>query len=127
MQGALAQAAANLLAGGNAIHNALGFLASRRVRFLGSGDAAQAFAGELVSVLPLPFDAKIVAAARGVQATGVLLCVMSGSDLTRCQCFIDLALAETKARVKKILVMATTDWARLRAFPPRGADRHSRI
>ena len=109
------------------IHNALGFLASRGVRFLGGGDAAQAFADELMSALPLPFDAKIVAAARGVQATGVLLCVMSGSDLTRCQCFIDLALAETKAQVKKILVMAMTDWTRLRAFPPKEAGQRSGI
>ena len=80
-----------------------------------------------MSALPLPFDAKIAAAARGGQATGVLLCVMSGSDLTRCQCFIDLALAETKAQVKKILVMAMTDWTRLRAFPPKEAGQRSGI
>jgi hypothetical protein len=64
-------------------------------------------------------DAKLVATARGVQVTGVLLCLANGDDLTRCQCFIDLALTETKTRVKKVLVAAMTDWTGLAAFPPK--------
>ena len=124
---ALARAAADLLAGKQEIHKALGFLASRGVRFLGGREAGQAFAQELVSAIPLAaFDAKLVAAARGIQATGVLLCVMSGRDLTRCECFIALALAETKAQVKKILVTAMTDWVKLSALPPGGGDRRRR-
>lgn len=116
---ALARAADNLLAGKQEIHNALGFLAARGVRFLGGGDAVQAFTSELVAAIPLPaIDAKLIAAARGIQATGVLLCVLGDRDLTKCDCFVALALAETKARVKKILVTAMTDWPKLRTFPP---------
>jgi hypothetical protein len=114
---ALARAANDLLAGNQKIHTYAGFIAGLGVRFLGGADAAQAFVQELVSGIPLPTDAKFLAAARGLQVTGVLLCLMSGRDLTQCECFIDLALNETKARVKKILITAMGDWTRLQAFP----------
>jgi hypothetical protein len=116
---ALARYAAQLLAGKQAIHAAVGSLAFSLLGRLGSGDFARAMAAELVSSLPLPFDAKIVAAARGLQASGVVLCLANGSALTHCQCLIDLALSETKERVRSILKAATTDWANLRAYPSR--------
>ena len=119
---ALAEAANDLLRGSQKIHRFLGFLAARGIRFLGGSDAVQAFVQELVAAIPLPTDAKFVAAARGLQVTGVLLCVMNDRDLRRCECFIDLALNETKAQVKKILIMAMGDWARLQAFPPKGGS-----
>lgn len=56
--------------------------------------------------------------ARGLQVTGILLCLVDGRDLTRCQCFIDLALAETKSRVKQILLAAMDDWTRLATYTP---------
>ena len=62
---------------------------------MGAGGAAQAFARELASSIPLPTDAKMIAVARGVQIAGILLCVMDGRDLTKCECFTDLALAES--------------------------------
>lgn len=117
---ALARTAESLLAGKQEIHNVLGFLVSRGVSLLGGGDAVQAFTRELVSALPLPvLDAKLVAASRGIQVTGVLICVLAGRDLTSCDCFVALALTETKAQVKKILVTAMTDWVRLQPFPPK--------
>ena len=85
---ALARAAENILAGKQKIHNALGFLASRGVRLLGGSDAIQAFTEELVDAIPLPLlDVKLVAAARGIQVTGVFLCVADDRDLTRCAVF----------------------------------------
>src|SRR5436190_19931135 len=66
---------------------------------------------------PLPIDAKIIAAARGLQASGIVLCVANRTEITRCQCFIELALSETKERVGGILMAATTDWTRLQAYP----------
>jgi hypothetical protein len=57
-------------------------------------DAVQAFAAELAASLPLPWDAKVTATARGMQITGILLCVTNGRDLTTCYCFTDLALTE---------------------------------
>ena len=119
---ALAQAADDLLSGSQKIHTFLGFLAARGIRLWGGSDAVQAFVQQLVSAIPLPTDAKFLAAARGLQVTGVLLCVMSGRDLTRCECFIDLALNETKTQVKKILMTAMGDWVGLRAFPSRQRD-----
>ena len=86
---------------------------------LGADDAARAFTEELASKIPLtPLDAKMVAVARGVQVTGILLCVMDDRDLTKCECFIDLALAETKERVNQILIAAMSDWTGLARFRP---------
>lgn len=119
---ALARAAEGILKGKQQIHDALGIIASHGVRLLGGSDAVQDFTDELVSTLPIPIlDAKLVAAARGIQVTGVLICVVGGGELTRCDCFIALALAETKERVEKILVTAMSDWARLQTFRPRPA------
>lgn len=80
---------------------------------------ALAFTEELVSNIPLsPIDAKMTTVARGIQITGVLLCVIENRDLTKCECFIDLALAETKERVNQILVAAMSDWTCLARFIP---------
>jgi hypothetical protein len=79
--------------------------------------AAGALLAPLASKIPLALiDAKMVAVARGIQITGILLCVLDSRELTRCQCFIDLALAETKEQVKKILVAAMSDWTGLARF-----------
>jgi hypothetical protein len=59
------------------IHKAVGRLTGWAARKLGADDAAQAFADELASKIPLtPVDAKMVAVARGVQVAGILLCLM---------------------------------------------------
>jgi hypothetical protein len=116
---ALARSAAQLLAGKQQIHKAMGSLASSLLGRRSSGDFARAMAAELVSSLPLPIDAKIIAAARGLQASGIVVCLANGTDLTRCQCFIDLALSETKERVGAILTAATANWVGLQAFPSR--------
>jgi hypothetical protein len=60
----------------------------------------------------------MTAVARGIQITGIVLCLMDGRDLTQCECFIDLALAETKERVSRILEAALSDWAKLAEFGP---------
>lgn len=115
----LAQIAAAILDAKQEMHNLLGWLASGLASLLGAGGAAQAFTDELVSNLPLPVDAKFIAAARGVQITGIVLCVWNGDALTNCECFLQLALAETKTQVKKLLVAASGDWIKLAAFTPR--------
>jgi hypothetical protein len=117
----LAQNAAAFLEAKDKLHSFVGSLASSLLALLGGGDAAQAFAKELAANIPLPMDAKIIAAARGIQVTGILLCVVNGDDLERCQCFIDLALELTKTQVKRLLVAAADDWIKLRAFPLRVA------
>ncbi len=71
-----------------------------------------------MSKIPLPIDAKMIAVGRGVQVAGTLLCVMDRRDLTKCECFRDLAIAETKERVNEMLVTAMSDWANLKRFVP---------
>jgi hypothetical protein len=115
---ALARIARSILEAKTQIHKAVGKLFGRVVGAFGGSDAASAFTEELASNLPLPIDVKMIAVARGVQVTGILLCVMDDRDLTECECFIDLALAETKERIKQILVAAMSDWADLARFRP---------
>jgi hypothetical protein len=116
---ALARIARSILEAKTQIHKVVGKLFGRVVGALGAGDAARAFTEELMSNIPLPIDAKMIAVARGVQVAGILLCVMDDRDLTECECFIDLALAETKERVKQILVATMSDWVGLAWFQPR--------
>ncbi|MGL5823550.1 MAG: hypothetical protein ACRCYU_01615 [Nocardioides sp.] len=100
------------------LHDIVGSAAGQVARWLQLGLFAQQLAAELTKKIPLPPDTQFIAVARGVQITGILVCVADGTDLTRCQCFIDLALAETKTRVRELMIAATEDWARLDRFPP---------
>ena len=89
---------------------------------LGAGAPARAFTVELASNIALPVDAKMIAVARGLQVAGILLCVMDNRGLTKCQCFIDLAMAETKERANAMLVAAMSDWTNLARFRPQPAQ-----
>jgi hypothetical protein len=114
---ALARIARSILETKAALHKAAGRVSGWVSAALGANGAARAFTEELVSNIPFgPFDAKMIGVARGVQVTGILLCIMDGKDLTTCECFIDLALAETKERVDHILVTAMSDWSGLARF-----------
>lgn len=120
----LARIAQGILVGKDQMHRFLGRFAAWLLSLIGVGAVAREFAGELVANIPIPpIDAKMVAVTRGIQVTGILLCVVREEDLTRCQCFIDLALVEAKTRVKKILVTAMSDWTRLAEFPPKKERR----
>jgi len=112
----LARIARSILGAKAQIHKLIGHVTGWAVKKIGAGDAAQAFADELASNIPLPTDAKMIAVARGVQVAGIVLCVMDNRDLTKCECFIDLALEETKERLQRILVAAKSDWTGLARF-----------
>jgi hypothetical protein len=58
----------------------------------------------------------MIATARGIQVACILLCVMDNRELTKCECFIDLALAETRERLNQILVTAMSSWTGLARF-----------
>jgi hypothetical protein len=98
------------------IHKVAGELAGDAASVAGVRGVALDFTKELVANIPLPIDAKMIAAARGVQAAGILLCVMDNRDLTKCECFIDLAMTETKEQVKRMLVAAMSNWTGLARF-----------
>ena len=117
---ALADLAATTLEYKKKLHGLVGQIARWVVSLIGGGRLTQALARELASNLPLLTDAKFIAVARGAQLTGIMLCLADGRDLTRCQCFIDLALNETKTRIKQIMGAALHDWANLgNLVPPR--------
>ena len=119
---ALARMAQLILKTKTLIHKEVGGIFARVAKGLGASDPVQAFTAELASKIPLPGDAQAIAVARGLQVAGILLCVMDNRDLTKCECFIDLALAEAKERVNAMLVAAMSDWANLAQYRPLSAQ-----
>lgn len=113
----LARIAQTILRMKEAAHDAVGSAGAWLAAWLGGDLVVQTFARELSSRIPLPQDAQLIATARGLQVTGVLLCVVREDDLTRCECFRDLALAESKERLKAIFEAAAKDWTGLARFP----------
>ena len=109
--------ASAVLAGKKGMHDLVGLAAMGLASLVSADRVARRFVRELASQIPLPPDAKLIATARAVQVTGILLCVVNGDDLTRCQCLIDLALNDAKTGVKKVLMAAMTDWTVLATFP----------
>jgi hypothetical protein len=117
----LARMAREILEARDQIHTLAGELAGAAANFVGVKGAGLDFTKELAANIPLPTDAKMIAVARGIQVAGILLCVMDSRDLTRCECFIDMAKAEAKERVDRILVAAMSDWVGLARFGPQAA------
>ena len=80
---------------------------------LGGQPMERIAAKELAKKIPIPvIDEKTAVVARGLQMIGISLCLARGIPLERCQCFIDLALTETKEQVKEKLAAALGDWAK---------------
>lgn len=113
---ALARLARFVLKTKTLIHKGVGKLSRWFATKFGAGAATQAFAEELASNIPLPTDAKMVAVARGLQVTGILLCIMDGKTLQRCDCFVELARTETEERAKQILMAGMSKWVALARF-----------
>jgi hypothetical protein len=75
---------------------------------------------ELVERLPLGVDDAWVAAARGVQLTGLFACVSNGRPLSRCACYLDIVEHEVKPMVKRLLSEGAKDWTGLAQLSPSG-------
>lgn len=123
---ALARMARFILKTKALIHKGVGKLFGWVADRFGADDAVRSFAEELASNIPLPIDAKMIAVARGLQVTGILLCVMDDKDLEQCDCFIDLVRAETEERVKQILIAGMSDWINLARFHPEKHEQFGR-
>jgi hypothetical protein len=107
----LADMAKELLEKKKALHEFVGAVAGRVTGWLGGRAFECSVARELAQRIPIPvIDEKTVVVARGLQMIGILLCFSQNIPLNQCQSFIDLALAETKERVKQIMVGAMEDW-----------------
>ena len=115
----LARMASQILEAKKSLHNLTGSVAGKIGDLVGMGRVERQFAVELAKKIPLPVDAKLTAVARGLQVTGILICLADGIALDHCHCFVDLARTELKEQVKKILVSAEDDWADLAGFPSR--------
>jgi hypothetical protein len=110
---ALADLARAILAAKNRLHELIGRLAGWTTGQLGGGGLERTVAREIAKRIPIPVvDEKAVVVARSLQIIGIALCLSRGDQLNRCQSFIDLALDETKERLKQILVAALGDWTK---------------
>jgi hypothetical protein len=115
----LAQLARTILKLQDQVHKLAGELAGQVASVAGVRGAPLDFTKALVKHIPIgPVDAKLTAAARAIQVAGIVLCLMEGRDLTKCDCFIDLALAESKERVGQILQTGLARWTELARFGP---------
>jgi hypothetical protein len=115
----LAQMARTILKAKDQVHQLAGELTGQAASVAGVRGAALDFTRELVKRVPIvPVDAKLTAAARAIQMAGITLCLMNGRPLTRCDCFIDLTLTETKERVSQVLATRLVSWTELARFGP---------
>jgi hypothetical protein len=109
------------------VHQLAAELASQAASVAGVRGAALEFTRELVKSIPIvPVDAKLTAAARAIQMAGIALCLIEGRPLAKCDCFIDLALTETKERVSQILQTRLANWAELARSGPAPAALQAR-
>jgi hypothetical protein len=108
----IAALARALLDGKEKLHDLIGEAGGWLAERLGGQSLERIAAKELAKKIPIPvIDEKTAVVARGLQMIGISLCLARGIPLERCQCFIDLALTETKEQVKEKLAAALGDWA----------------
>lgn len=109
----LARLARYTLQGKDWIHGLVGKLAVRIMELFGMPPIVRLFGEEVAKRLPLPWDHQLVAVARGMQVAGVLICIINGRDLMKCECFRDVVIDEGKERLKQLMQKATQDWRNL--------------
>lgn len=119
---ALAGLARGILDGKKQIHRGVGKVTGFVMGGFGSPRIARLLAEEIAARVPLPFiDDSATIAARGVQATGIMMCLLQGRELVDCACFADVVIAEGKERTKRLLVRAMSDWSGFRYLRPDAA------
>jgi hypothetical protein len=107
----IANVAKAVLDGKKKLHEIIGSFGGWVTWQIGGNPLARAVAKELTQRIPIPpIDEPARVIARALQMTGILLCLSRGGPLNGCQSFIDLALTETKERVKQIVAVAVGDW-----------------
>lgn len=109
----LAQLARNILNGKDFLHEAVGRAVGGFFGLVGRPRIERAFAQELARRIPLPIDAKLSAAARGLQIAGIYICVVGNRDLADCACLRDVIRVEGKERLQRLIHGAMGDWQSL--------------
>jgi hypothetical protein len=109
---AIAAMAKALLDGEEKLHDLFGEASGWLAEKLGATSLERIAAKELAKKISIPVvDDQTAVVARGLQMIGISLCLARSIPLERCQCFIDLALAEAKEQVKAKLAAALDNWA----------------
>ncbi len=113
----LAQLAREILEVRERLREGLGGAADWLLGFFNRSLVERQFCLELVKRLPLPvIDEKMVAAARGLQLTGIVVCLTRSQSIMQCACFTDVVKIDGKTKVKELIVAGTEDWVGLRRF-----------
>jgi hypothetical protein len=115
----LAELARAILKGKEQLHDVVSRTAGGLLGLLGRPRIERVFAQELVRRIPLPWDAQLAAAARGLQIAGIYVCLVGNRELTDCACLKDVLKVEGKERVKKLIQGAAEDW---KSLPARMSD-----
>ncbi len=111
---ALAKLARTILEAQDRLREGLVEVTDRTLRLLNRSSVERQFAAELVKRLPLPaVGENLIATARGLQVTGIVVCVTESRPLTQCACFTDVVLVEGQAKVKSLITAGLEDWAGL--------------
>lgn len=111
----LALLARRILQGKDQLHDAIGRAAGSLFGLLGRPRIERVFAQELARRIPLPGGGHLSAAARGLQITGIYLCVVHRRDLTGCACLRDVLFAEGEDHLHRLLRGGLEDWSGLPA------------
>ncbi|MER0243496.1 hypothetical protein AAHZ94_16040 [Streptomyces sp. HSW2009] len=109
----IARLARSILNGKDQLHAAVGRFAAGFFAALGRPRIERVFAQELASRIPLPIDAQLTAAARGLQIAGIYTCLVNGHPLADCACLHDVLTTEGKERLHQLVRGATGDWQNL--------------
>lgn len=111
---AMARFARELLDGNDWLHRHVGNLIGWVLKSLGAHRIVYRFGKEIArQFIPLPWDHQVKIVARGMQAAGIAVCILSGRRLYECDCFIDVVLVEGKEQAKQLILHAADDWTRL--------------
>jgi hypothetical protein len=111
---ALAKLARTILEAQDRLRGGLVEATDRTLGLLNRSSVERQFAAELVKRLPLPgVGENLIATARGLQVTGIVVCVARNSPLTECACFTDVVRVEGQAKVKSLIAAGMADWAGL--------------
>jgi hypothetical protein len=92
------------------VHEAVGDYVARAVALTTGSRLLREFAKQLAARIPLFGDEQAVAVARGLQLTGIYMCLWSERNLEDCACFKDLVLNKTKEEVENLIREATVNW-----------------
>ncbi|MFC4565640.1 hypothetical protein ACFO4E_27600 [Nocardiopsis mangrovi] len=118
----LAVLARSILQGKDDLHSRIGWLAESVAAYFGRPPLERKLAQHLAERIPIPsIDEPLVAVSRGLQMTGIAICLPTEPGLVRCACFIDVVLTEGRERVKSIIATAAGDWAGLNGLTAQGS------